>query len=406
MSKAFSQTPVTLQECENQFLKNNLQLLANHFNIDAAQAQVLQAKIWDVPTFGVGVNAYAPNNDKKFFNLGPDGEKSAFIQQLFHIGGQRKRQIEYAKSTAQMAELDFSILMRDLKYQLRNSFFTIYYDYFSIEKIDKQLTNLKTLVDNYSEQEKKGNVSLKDLVRLQNMYVTLKNNRTDLMTEILENKKNLEILISDGEKTIDVKPTPTKDELDLYKKPITTNIEELQKTALENRPDLLKASKNIEANNWNLKLQRSLSIPDITLGADFDQNGGAFSNQSNLNLQIPLPLWNKNKGNIKAAKAQLSQAETQKKEQILEVSNQVKSAYLKYLEQKSSFDLVNSSIPSNLEIVYKGIYENFTRRNLSMLEFTDFLDSYNQSILTLNQISKAYINSCEEINYTTASKLF
>ena len=401
----FSQNAMSLQECESRFLKNNLYLLANHYNIDAAQAQVLQAKIWDNPSFGFEANAWAPNEDKKFFNAGNSGEKSGYIQQLIYIGGQRKNQIGLAKTNAQLAELDFSILLQDLKFQLRNYFFSVYFDNQSIAQIDKQLTNLKSLVDNYTEQEKKGNVSLKDLVRLQNLYLGLKTNRSDLMNNIIENKKNLEILLSDGT-DVAVTPTPTPDELNNYQKPITTHLDELQKTALQNRPDLQKSDKIIEANNWNLKLQKSLAIPDITFGASYDQMGGAFRNQTDLTIGIPLPLWNKNKGNIKTAKAFISQAEIEKKSHEVEVSSEVKSAYLKYLEQKSNYELVNSSIPSNLETVYEGIYSNFVKRNISMLEFTDFLESYNQSITSLNQISKSYINACEEINHSTASKLF
>lgn len=400
----FSQN-ISLQDCESQFLKNNLYLLANHFNIDAAEAQVLQAKTWDNPTIGIEINAWTPNGEKKYFNIGSSGEKSGYIQQLIHIGGQRKYQINIAKSNSKMAELDFSILMLDLKQQLRNSFFTIYFDNQSIIQIDKQLASLKTLIDNYSVQEKKGNVSLKDLVRLQNIYLGLKTNRSDLMNDIIDNKKTLEVLISDG-KNQELVPTPTKEELDLYKKPISNNIDDLQKMALQNRPDLQKAVKTIEANSWNLKLQKSLVIPDVTFGATYDQNGGAFTNQSDFTIGIPLPLWNRNKGNIRTAKAQVSQAEVQKKTQEVEVSSQVKSAYLKYLEQKSNYELVNSTIPTDLETVFNGVYANFLKRNISMLEFTDFLESYNSSVLSLNQISKSYINSCEEINHSTASKLF
>ena len=400
----FSQN-ISLQDCESQFLKNNLYLLANHFNIDAAEAQVLQAKTWDNPNIGIEFNAWTPNAEKKYFNVGSAGEKSAYIQQLIHIGGQRKNQINLAKSNAKMAELDFSILMLDLKQQLRNSFFTIYFDNQSIIQIDKQMASLKTLIDNYSVQEKKGNVSLKDLVRLQNIYLGLKTNRSDLMNDIIDNKKTLEVLISDG-KDQEVVPTPTKDELDLYKKPISNNVDDLQKMALQNRPDLQKAIKTIEANTWNLKLQKSLVIPDVTFGATYDQSGGAFTNQSDFTIGIPLPLWNRNKGNIRTAKAQVSQAEVQKKTQEVEVSSEVKSAYLKYLEQKSNYELVNSSIPTDLETVFNGVYANFLKRNISMLEFTDFLESYNSSVLSLNQISKSYINSCEEINHSTALKLF
>jgi len=327
------------------------------------------------------------------------------MQEVIHIGGQRKNQIELAKTNTKIAELDFNMLLRDLKFQLRQNFFAIYYDTKSITEIDKQIVSLRTLIDAYSVQTNKGNVALKDLVRLQNLFLSLQTDRNELMNDIIENKKNLETLIS-SEKNIDVVPAPTTEEIAIYQKPITTKIEELQKTAIENRPDLQKAEKIIEANNWNLKYQKSLSIPDLTLGASYDQRGGAFNNQTDLTIGLPLPLWNKNKGNIKIAKLLINQADAQKKQQIVEINNDVKSAYLKYVEQKNSFDIVKSPIPEDLQTVYQGVYNNFAKRNISMLEFTDFLESYNQSIISLNKIYKSYIIACEEINYSTASKLF
>jgi len=400
----FSQN-ISLQECETQFLKNNLLLLANHFNIEIEKAKIIEVKTWNNPEFGFEFNAWSPNEEKKFFNAGKYGQKSAYIQQLIHIGGQRKNEIDFAKSNTQLAELDFEILLQSLKYQLRNYFFTIYFDTKSVNQINKQLTNLRSVINNYSEQEKKGNVTLKDLVRLQNVSLKLSAERAVLITDLLENKKNLEILIS-SETLQNITPSPTTTELENYQKPILNNIEELQKTALEKRPDYLKAVKQIEAYNSNLKLQKSLSIPDITIGAAYDQNGGTFSNETNLTLAVPLPLWNKNKGNIIAAKYSINQAELEKNSLAIEVIAEVKSAYLKYNEQKSGYELTNSNIAKNLETVYEGVYSNFLKKNITLLEFTDFLESYNESVISQNEINKSYINACEEMSYTTASKLF
>jgi len=201
------QQKLTLQDCERQFLDKNLMLLASHYNIDQAQAAVLQSKIWDLPQIGGEVNAWAPNNDQKFFNAGKEGQKAAYIQQVIKIGGQRKNQIELAKSNAAITQLDFDQLLRDLKFQLRTAFFAIYFDTQSIAEIDKQRDNLKTLIDAYSVQTQKGNVSLKDLVRLQNLYLSLKSDRNALMTEILNNKNVLITLLNSND--INLTPAPT-----------------------------------------------------------------------------------------------------------------------------------------------------------------------------------------------------
>ena len=72
----------------------------------------------------------------------------------------------------------------------------------------------------------------------------------------------------------------------------------------------------------------------MTFGASYDQMGGAFRNQTDLTIGIPLPLWNKNKGNIKTAQALVSQAEIEKKSLQLEISSEVKSGVFKIFRTK------------------------------------------------------------------------
>lgn len=405
ITNIFAQKSISLTESENLFLKNNLYLLANQYNIDISEAQVLQAKIWDNPEFGMEVNAWAPNNDQKFFNIDKQGQKSAYVQQLIHIGGQRKNLIELAKSNAKLASLDFEILLRELKFQLRKSYFEIYFDSKSALELDKQLTNIKSVVSAYSEQNKKGNISLKDLVRLQNLQLNLQKNKTEIVNNINENQKIINLLLAnDSDQNFNLTPTP--EELKSYDKDVFTEINNLQKTALENRPDFKKAEIKIENTAINLKLQKSLAIPDVKLGASYDQRGGAFNNQTNLTVAFPLPLWNKNKGNIKSAKLEVNQAEQQKEIVTLEIKNDVKLAVEKLIEQKANYQITKTEIPTNLDTVYQGVYSNFIKQNINLLEFTDFLESYNESIISINNIKKAYLKTCEELNYSTASKIF
>ena len=61
---------------------------------------------------------------------------------------------------------------------------------------------------------------------------------------------------------------------------------------------------------------------------------------------------------------------------------------------------------SNFITVYNGVFRNFQRRNISLLEFTDFMESYNESINQSNEFKKTLINISEEINYATGSTIF
>lgn len=86
----YSQQRMSLEECEESFQKNNLQLLAAQYNISEAEADIIQAKIWDLPNLSVELNAIDPEN-KKIFHIGSTGSKEVGIEQLFVLGRKRKK---------------------------------------------------------------------------------------------------------------------------------------------------------------------------------------------------------------------------------------------------------------------------------------------------------------------------
>ena len=57
---------LTLKEAEQRFLERNLSLIAERYNIDMAQAQVLQAKLFENPVISLEQNVYNRLNGKYF----------------------------------------------------------------------------------------------------------------------------------------------------------------------------------------------------------------------------------------------------------------------------------------------------------------------------------------------------
>ena len=170
---ALAQKPTTLAEAEQQMQKNNLLLIAEQYNISASQAAVIQAKIWDQPYLLVEANMINPQNEK-IFDVGTNGKKMASIQQLIYLGGKKRNEVDFAKTNVALAELQFEQLIRNLKFQLAQTFYTIYYDQEKALTIGEQIQKLDTLLINYEIQAQKGNVPLKDVVRLQSLVMNLR----------------------------------------------------------------------------------------------------------------------------------------------------------------------------------------------------------------------------------------
>ena len=87
---------ITLQQAEERFLKNNLQLLAARFNIDAAKAAVVQAELWNNPNISIEQNAYNKFT-KRYFDVTKTGNTDIQLQQLILLAGKRDKQIRLAE---------------------------------------------------------------------------------------------------------------------------------------------------------------------------------------------------------------------------------------------------------------------------------------------------------------------
>ena len=392
----------TLQQSEDSFRQNNLLLLAEQYNINAAQAAVIQARIWELPYLSVELNALNPQQQRAF-DLGGKGQKTLAIQQLIYMGGKKKNEIEFAKSNVGLAELQFEQLVRTLRFQLRQQYYSLYFDLRKIESISAQAARLDTLTQAYAVQVQKGNIPLKDLVRLQSLALNLRNDLASLQRNVIDEQRDLSLLTGINEPIV---PVVGEHELQArYDATTVPGVDELLEMAKENNPDYRSFLKIMESNELYLTWQRSLATPDLTAGASYDQRGGAFNNQVNLTLGVPLPFWNRNRGNIKVAEWQVGQSRIQKDYKVQELKNQIQGALRAWEQQHSQYQqLANTT--QNFDVVYNSILVNFRRGNIPILEFTDFMESYNQSTLQMNELRKQLILSEEAINQLVNTTVF
>jgi cobalt-zinc-cadmium efflux system outer membrane protein len=398
----FSQKQLTIKEAEEQLQKNNLLLLAEQYNITASQAAVIQAKIWEQPYLMAEINTINPEYNK-VFDVGGQGQKVLAIQQLIYLGGKKKNEINFAKSNVALAELEFEQLMRNLKFQLNQTFYSVYFDKQKVNFLDVEISVLDTLVKNYSTQANKGNIPLREVVRLQSLVLNLKNEKNNIVKNIIEEQQNLSLLTGIAET---IEPLVNEPELIENFQSKLISKDNILSAALENNVEYLIAIKLSESQEAYLKWQKSLAVPDIITGLAYDQRGGAFQNQVNITLGIPLPLWNKNKGNIKMAEAQLQQTNFNKDFKKLELQTKVETYWQLWQQQVKQYQNIDKSTISNLEEVYNGTLSNFQKRNITMLEFTDFMESYTQSSIQINEIKKSLILSGLNLNFITNKEIF
>lgn len=401
-SVGFSQDTLRLsiQRADSIFLAKNYYLLAANMNVEAQRAQIIQAKIYPNPIFTADVNAYDPTNNQ-VFHVGKTGQKTFQLEQLILLGGKRKAEIDLAKTNTGIVELEFQQLVRELKFRLHSDLYTIGQQDFLLRKYTKQLNLLDTLLKSYETQANKGNIALKEVVRLRGAYIQLNNDRAELFQSYIQTQTDLQVLLQTNSIVL-----PDSSDLNLNKYLITSSLSDIQSAAMENLPELLVIKQNKVLAEQYLNYQKRAAVPDINVFASYDQRGGAFNNQINAGISIPLPFWNRNQGNIKTSQYRLQEAEYSLLAKENEIVSRINNYYAYYVQTVSEYKKSNELYNDDFEKTVQGMSTNFQKRNVSIIEFIDFFESYNDVLAELMRIKTQLVISAEQINLLTGKDIY
>ncbi|MET0463743.1 MAG: TolC family protein [Chitinophagaceae bacterium] len=386
---------VSLEQAEQLFLQKNLLLLSERYNVDAVKANEIQQKLYDNPTISAELATYGDN--RKWFDIGRNGQKVFGIDQVITLAGKRNKRVLLAKEQTAEANHLFYDLMRTLKYELRQNFYTVAYADELTAQYSEQMRQLQRIISAYEVQAGKGNVPLKDAVRLKAEYIQLSADRNAIVMEAITARQTLQLLM-------DTTAFISTDKIKLETRTLP-DLLQLAAIAKENRSDLKAQESQLKQEQLNYNYQRALATPDLTLGAGYDQDGSYVRNFYSVRAAIDLPLFNRNQGNIKAARSMIKSAELTLQYKQSEVDKQVAASVYRLNEAEKEYRFTEQSFNKDFPEVNKAMIENFNKGNISLLEFVDFFENYNIAIRQLNQLHKQRRLAWEELEYTLGTRL-
>src|SRR6185312_15232853 len=319
---------ITLPQAQTQFFNQNLDLIAEKYNVDIAKSEVIQSSLYNNPEISFTGNIHNPE-DRKYFDLSNStGDYAIGIEQLITLAGKRNKQVKIAQTNTRIAESSFAELVRNLLYTLRSDFYTLHFLQQSLSAYKTQISSLQKLAETYSQLQLKGVVTLKDAIRIKSLLFSLMAEQTELQNQVHDVQTELQILLHLPNKYI----TADLGKDVLHYSPVKNfTIESLTDSAYSNRSDLKIAKDSIILNEQNYLLQKSLATPDLRLGATYERRGGFVPNATFFNAGIAIPLFNRNQGNIKASKIAIDQTKISHGNSRFKIEKEVQSAYLKVL---------------------------------------------------------------------------
>lgn len=385
---------LTLKEAEQRFLERNLSLIAERYNIDMAQAQVLQAKLFENPVISLEQNVYNRLNGK-YFDFGKEGEAVVEIEQVIHLAGQRNKQVRLEKINKEIAEYQFEEVIRTLRQELNEKFVEVYFLSKSIAIYEKEVNSLQVLLGGMKVQQEKGNISLMEISRLESMLFSLKKEKNERESDLLTTRGELNLLLN--------LPEDTQVQLSLDEEVLQQlDLSQLSfadlKAIINERPDQKIARSTVNASRANLKLQKSMAFPEFSVKGNYDRVGNFINDYFAIGVSLSVPIFNRNQGNIKAARFSIQQAGVQQEYAANRADMELFTAYTSLEKATQLYQSTNMDLERNFEKLITGVNENFTRKNISLLEFIDYYDSYKETCIQLYEIKKNVFLAMENLN--------
>lgn len=386
---------MTFPEAEKTFLQNNLLLIASRYNVDANTALIRQAKLWDNPVLLTDQNLY----DGKFFRhtKTPTGENVGElyfqVQELIRTAGKIRKLTNMATTNAKISELQFDQVMHNLRFTLRNDFFQTNQLLSSIQLYEREKAQMDILLKGMQAQLQAGNVSQKDFLRIQALQVSVLQEENEYKKELADVQSEMRTVLQLKENSF-IKPVIAESHLPV----ISLSVDSLIASAKQNNPEFLLEQTNLLYQQQNLKYQQALRSPDVTVGVEYDKANSYVPNFYGLTLSLPLPIINRNQGNIASAGFNVKQEQALVSQKEQKLANDIINAMNRL---QLNLDLGKSIDPDYIKRytqLMQNAFNAYQQRQMNLLDFVDLFEAYKDAELKYLQQQYNLQKEIENVN--------
>jgi len=168
-----------------------------------------------------------------------------------------------------------------------------------------------------------------------------------------------------------MEPVDTQDTLQYT--PITLPVEELEKIASTNRPELRSAEFNLKALQAAVGLQRTQNYPIVYVGTDLNQVGhGSFE----FGLAMPLFDFGSIRGSVEKAQHDVEAQRAQNTQTFQSVTLDVQRAYSELLRSQRTVEAFQDGILPRTKSLLDRVEKGFTLGASTILDLIDAQETY------------------------------
>lgn len=371
INSAFGQNNLSFKEALNIAQKNNIRYKAEKLNLDAYKADIKTASIRPNPAINISwqqipLIRYAAENSSLF---SADNRQLAYqISQTIPVANQRKYNIQQAEGNYQLSALMLNEFQRNLFSDVAHKWLDVWFTEIQLEIINKAKANSDSLLIINENRLKNQVITSTEFLRTQIVDEQYGLMLLNALQNLTSEKQNLTLLLGNNDS---IRIDENRELIEIL---IPLQLDSLMDYAMANRSDVLISKMQFANAKTNLLLQKATSIPQPEVGFSYSTQNkvpyiGAY-------VAIPIPLFDRNQGEVAKASVSINQAITMQDATDKEVRTEVLNAYRAFVAGKTTFEKYDDELHLKSQKVLEIVRMSYLKGGTTILDYLEAQKSW------------------------------
>jgi cobalt-zinc-cadmium efflux system outer membrane protein len=379
-------TPLTLAKALALTLEKSPVLSSFSWDIRAAEARIIQAKLVPNPEISFEGEDFTRANVQ---SATESMQNTLEFSQLIELGGKRTSRIREAQFDQEATEWDYQAKRLEVLKLTGLAFIDVLTAQRNVRLAEENVELTEGAVPVTQKRVEAGKASDVELVRTNTAVATARIRLTEARRDLETARVNLAAQWG-VKKAMFPSVTGNLDQL----RPIPS-LESL-KAKLQKNPDLARWTTERQKREATLNLARAEAKPDVTLRAGPRLLGASHADLTLVaGFSIPLPLWNRNQGKIAEAEANVAKAADERAAAEAKAYAELNEAYQTLARAAEEVRISRETVLPGAKSAVDQITEGYAAGRFSQLDVLDAQRTYNESqtgyVKALSDFQKAQV---------------
>jgi len=322
-------------------LERNPRLAQAAFTIDAARGKALQAGLYPNPTVSATFDELGDRQGPGGINTVP------LVSQEIVTGGK----LRLSRAAANREVDQATLALMNQRYTLFSNVRQAYFEVLTLQRRLEVLTELVKLADASVEQTRKL-LEAKRGTRLDLVQLEVEAER--LRTEYEATERELPAAFRRLAAAVGVPSLPRAQVVGTLDLALPDyDLERTQLFVLSEHPEVRSAQVGVERARLLAERARREPIPNVTVGAGYVRQNQNRSDDWTIGVSVPIPVWNRNQGNIMATQAQVGEAVQEVGRVENDLTDRLAGAFRDYAAARRRADRYRTAILPRAQEAYE-----------------------------------------------------